>query len=216
MKQSSRSAIGKPSSTPRKYQGFGLTPYNRDSRGFVPEGEKPYYDSMIFHNELHGKRFDFAPTAINHDIIIEDKYNIQITIDIYLFSSGINGINRFQVSKMRYGEFLRNYKNNRHELYAYIDSGVPECIYIFRKPLNANELAELNELKKIIKKDLLLFFPETDKILSGGAAKSKKYVLYNNKRRLVKINAENKKYIVCDRTDILLSTIKGKFRYILD
>jgi hypothetical protein len=220
---------------PVKRATYGLTPVNRNTDGYVPKGTKPDYMLMNFGN---------MNTKMAREEIIPDKISFKKTVPndrflrIYLFTPYINGVNKFTVMPINHKEFERDYKNNKFELYRYKNKQHSNYyIYIFEKPDSDSQAGELMKLKQTIRKELninfmdgrvlrappdpLSRFGETlnsrdDLFKLGGAAKSKKYVLYNNKRRLVKINAENKKYIVCDRTDILLSTIKGKFRYMLD
>ncbi len=238
MKQSSRSDT-KEEERYRPYHNlkratYGLTPVKRNTDGYVPKGTTPDYMLMNFGN---------MNTKMEREKIIPYKISFRKTVpndlflNIYLFTPYRNGVNKFTVMPITHDEFKDNYKNNQFELYIYKNKQNSNYIYIFEKPTSNSQADELIKLKQTIKKELNINFmdgresPDSPNPLSrfgetlnsrdelfklGGAAKSKKYVLYNNKRRLVKINAENKKYIVCDRIDILLSTIKGKFRYILD
>lgn len=219
---------------PVKRATYGLTPVNRNTDGYVPKGTTPDYMLMNFGN---------MNTKMAREKIIPYKISFKKTVpndgflNIYLFQPYRNGVNKFTVTKITPDVFERNYKKITYELYKYTNKLGSNYIYIFEKPTSDSKVGELMKLKETIRKELKINFmdgrelPDSPNPLSrfgetlnsrdelfksGGAAKSKKYVLYNNKRRLVKINAENKKYIVCDRTDILLSTIKGKFRYMLD
>jgi len=196
---------------------YGLAPFNKNSNGYAPEGTIPYYMSMNFGNmNDQSVRQLIVPDKIS----FRKKVHRDPFLKIFLFTPHINGVNKFTVTEITYNFFTANYKNNTFELYKYKNEKNLSYIYIFEVPISDNDHKKIIKLKENISKELNINFtdgrdsPDTPDILSelGGSAKPKKYVLYNNKRRLVKINNEKKKYIVCDKTDILLSTIKGKFR----
>lgn len=186
MKQSSRSAITKPK----------FDYYNREMLRALP--------SSVASRKLPSNYGIGRSTIIKAEHttkselgVILPRYNYQF----HHYMLDADNPNGYIENEMTRSMFINTTIDG--EIYSY-NNGRITHIYIIDKGDP--------KLKEIITQQLNIHFPSK----LGGAAKSKKYVLYNNKRRLVKINAENKKYIVCDRTDILLSTIKGKFRYILD
>lgn len=127
-------------------------------------------------------------------------------LHIYLFKLNADNSD-FEVEQITLSNLDIYLNENENKIYSHTlntENGGDTYVYIIKN--------DDDTLKKLIQEKLKINFPGR----TAGSTKSKKYVLYNNKRRLVKINDEKKKYIVCDKTDILLSSIRGKFRYVLD
>jgi hypothetical protein len=93
--------------------------------------------------------------------------------------------------------------------------------------MNENKMNELNDLISLLQSwDTRMYDNDCStvkrdcKLTMGGGLKEKqkekhKYVIYKNRRYIVRINDNKKNYIVSQNTPILLSTIRNKYKYCL-
>lgn len=159
----------------------------------------------------------FKPLAselefIKQAVLIKSQINVNHInllnpINIFIFTNRNGDFEVKQLGLSYFNDNFSKYITNTYEIYIKQSSFDPtkNIVYIL------NDNYDINTLKTKIMDNYNITF--NDFVSKTGGMKSKKeYIMYNNKRRLVKLNANNKKYIVYDSNNILLSSIRGKYK----